>query len=78
LAGKRVLIHGATGAVGQACAQLALAGGMEVVGTVGSEMGEGCLQQLGVNSLYNHRENGQSNYFNFILHFLLYRINTNT
>lgn len=45
--GDRVLIHGATGAVGIAAVQLALAAGLEVIGTGGSPTGRELVAQQG-------------------------------
>ena len=51
--GDRVLIHGASGSVGQAAVQLALGAGLEVYGTAGS--GKGCtlVGKLGAKA-FNH------------------------
>lgn len=57
--GHRVLIHGASGAVGQASVQMAKAHGMTVVGTAGTENGLKLVRECGANEVYNHRE---SNY----------------
>jgi NADPH2:quinone reductase len=51
--GDRVLIHGASGSVGQAALQLAKAAGMEVFGTAGSAEGCTTVEQLGARS-FNH------------------------
>jgi len=55
-AGETVLIHGASGGVGVAAVQWALARGLEVVATAGSERGLEMLQALGVKYLVNHSE----------------------
>lgn len=53
--GERVLVHGASGAVGQAALQLARAAGMAVYGTGGSEKGLALLRQLGAQAAFDHR-----------------------
>jgi NADPH2:quinone reductase len=55
--GERVLIHGASGSVGQAALQLAKAAGMEVFGTAGSAEGCQMVEQLGALSC-NHNTSG--------------------
>lgn len=55
-AGDKVLIHGATGAVGLASIQLALAAGMEVVASAGTVEGANLLLQQGVQSVIMHSE----------------------
>ncbi|GAB3486964.1 NADPH:quinone reductase [Marinomonas epiphytica] len=57
-AGDKVLIHGATGAVGIAAVQLALAAGMEVVASSGTEAGAKLLKEQGVSSVIMHNESG--------------------
>jgi len=47
-AGERVLIHGASGAVGQLAIQLARAAGATVIGTAGSPEGLAAVRALGV------------------------------
>jgi len=56
-AGKRVLIHGASGSVGQAAVQLAKDAGMVVFGTAGSAEGIALVQKMGATAV-NHNENG--------------------
>ena len=46
--GQWVLVHGATGGVGVATVQLALAAGLRVIGTAGTPDGHALLQSLGV------------------------------
>ena len=53
-AGERLLVHGGTGAVGLAATQLALAAGMEVTATGGSEAGRELLRSLGVERVLDH------------------------
>jgi len=45
--GERVLVHGASGSVGQAAVQLALGAAMDVVGTAGSQAGCQLVETLG-------------------------------
>lgn len=54
--GETVLIHGASGGVGIAAVQLALAHGCRVIGTAGSERGLALLRELGVHQILNHRD----------------------
>ena len=55
-AGQKVLIHGGTGAVGIAAVQLALAAGLEVVASAGSDAGEELLKTQGAHLVINHKE----------------------
>ena len=55
--GDAVLIHGASGAVGLAAIQLAVAAGCAVVGTAGTAAGEAAVAALGA-SVVNHRSDG--------------------
>lgn len=54
-AGERLLIHGATGGVGLAAVQLAMATGMEVTASAGSAEGRALLESLGVVRVVDHR-----------------------
>jgi NADPH2:quinone reductase len=54
--GETVLVHGATGGVGIATVQFALAHGLTVVGTGGSDAGLRLLHAQGVHAVLNHRE----------------------
>ena len=56
--GDKVLIHGGTGAVGIAAIQLALASGMEVVASAGSEEGAKLLREQGIETVIMHNEDG--------------------
>jgi len=56
-AGQRVLIHGASGSVGQAAVQLAQGAGLEVVGTAGTEEGCAIINNLGATP-FNHNSSG--------------------
>jgi NADPH2:quinone reductase len=58
LAGETVLIHGATGGVGAAAVQLALAAGLRVIGTGSSERGRLLLSELGVKHILDHSSAG--------------------
>ena len=53
--GEAVLIHGASGGVGLAAVQLALALGMRVIATAGSEAGLHILREQGVAVVLDHR-----------------------
>ena len=55
-AGDKVLVHGATGAVGIATVQLALAAGMDVVASSGTAEGAELLRQQGVKTVIMHNE----------------------
>jgi NADPH2:quinone reductase len=54
--GERVLIHGASGGVGIATVQLALAAGLDVVGTAGSEGGSELVAAQGDVRVLDHRD----------------------
>ncbi|GAB6192048.1 NADPH:quinone reductase [Desulfocastanea catecholica] len=58
-AGERVLIHGASGSVGQAAVQLARDAGMVVFGTAGTAQGCTLVQELGAVAV-NHNQEGYS------------------
>ena len=53
-AGEKVLVHGATGAVGIATVQLALAAGMQVVASAGTAAGRELLLAQGVTEVIDH------------------------
>uniref|UniRef100_A0A914WT24 Enoyl reductase (ER) domain-containing protein n=1 Tax=Plectus sambesii TaxID=2011161 RepID=A0A914WT24_9BILA len=53
--GDRVLIHGASGAVGLAAVQLAAARGVHVYGTAGTTEGMKLVQNSGAIEVFNHR-----------------------
>ena len=55
-AGERVLIHGASGGVGLPTVQLALAAGLEVTGTAGSEAGSELVTAQGDVRVLDHRD----------------------
>lgn len=54
--GTTVLIHGASGAVGLACVQIAAARGLTVIGTAGSQAGLHLIMQHGASAAFNHQE----------------------
>lgn len=56
--GETVLIHGASGGVGVATVQLALAAGLIVIGTAGGPDGTAFLKSLGVSYALDHRMPG--------------------
>jgi polyketide synthase 5 len=54
-AGDRVLIHSATGGVGQAAIAIARAAGAEIFATAGSEQRRELLRDMGIEHVYNSR-----------------------
>ena len=58
-AGETVLVHGASGGVGLAAVQLALAAGLRVVGTAGDGKGRRLVRNLGVDLVLTHEETGR-------------------
>jgi len=54
--GQVVLVHGASGSVGNAAIQLAVDAGLTVIGTAGSEAGMQLVQDLGAHHVFNHRQ----------------------
>ena len=54
--GDKVLVHGATGAVGIATVQLALSAGMDVVASAGTQAGADLLRAQGVSAVIMHNE----------------------
>lgn len=58
--GQTILIHGASGAVGLACVQIAKARGLTVYGTAGTQEGIDLVVKLGATACFNHREEGYS------------------
>ncbi len=61
--GQVVLVHGASGSVGNAAIQLAVDAGLTVIGTAGSDAGMQLVRNLGAHHVFNHR---QSNYLSQI------------
>jgi NADPH2:quinone reductase len=59
--GETVLIHGASGAVGVACIQIARAYKLVVIGTAGTPEGVELITKLGCHHSFNHREDGYMN-----------------
>jgi NADPH2:quinone reductase len=55
IAGETVLIHGASGGVGIAAIQLARAAGLTIIGTAGSEKGQGLVVEQGAHHVLDHR-----------------------
>lgn len=54
--GEWVLVHGASGAVGQASVQLAVDAGLNVIGTAGSEAGLALVKAAGALFAFNHHD----------------------
>lgn len=54
--GETVFVHGASGGVGSAIVQMAVASNMQVYGTAGSEEGLSLLKDMGVKGAYNHKD----------------------
>jgi len=57
-AGDTVLVHGASGGVGVAATQFALAAGATVIGTAGSEAGVAVVKAQGARHALNHNTSG--------------------
>jgi len=57
-AGDTVLVHGATGARGIAATQFAVAAGLAVIGTAGTDAGLELVTRLGAQHAFNHRTPG--------------------
>ena len=58
LPGETVLIHGASGSVGMAAAQMASAAGLRVFGTAGTERGRQLAVEHGVREVFDHSAAG--------------------
>lgn len=56
--GESLLIHGGSGAVGQAAIQIGKAAGAKVYATAGTDKGIELLQSQGVDTVYNHHQEG--------------------
>jgi NADPH2:quinone reductase len=57
-AGDTVLVHGASGAVGIAATQFAVAAGLTVIGTAGTDAGLAAVAAQGARHAFNHRSAG--------------------
>ena len=57
-AGDTVLVHGASGGVGIAATQFAVAAGLTVIGTAGTDEGLAVVTQQGARHAFNHRSAG--------------------
>jgi len=57
-AGQTVLIHGATGGVGIAAVQFAVAAGLKVIGTGGTEQGRKIVKDHGAAHVLDHKASG--------------------
>jgi NADPH2:quinone reductase len=57
-AGETVLVHGASGAVGNCAVQLARARGLTVIGTAGSDAGLEAVRRAGAAYAFNHHDQG--------------------
>jgi len=57
-AGETVLIHGASGGVGIAAVQFALAQGLRVMGTAGTERGLDLVKKQGAHQVFDHSKTG--------------------
>ena len=57
-AGEMVMVHGASGAVGTAAVQLAVAGGMTVIGTAGTDRGRQLVLDQGAALVVDHGATG--------------------
>ena len=55
---ESLLVHGASGAVGLAAVQMAVAKGCFVVGSAGSPAGEAAVAAAGAQFVVNHKEEG--------------------
>ena len=56
--GETVLIHGASGAVGVAAAQMASAAGLRVFGTAGTDRGRALAREQGAHEVFDHTAAG--------------------
>ena len=56
--GESLLVHGASGGVGIAAVQMARAGGLNVIGTAGSEKGLKLVLEQGAHHVVDHRQRG--------------------
>jgi NADPH2:quinone reductase len=56
--GESVLVHGASGGVGIAAVQIAVAAGLRVIGTAGTERGRQLVRDQGAHQVLDHRQPG--------------------
>jgi NADPH2:quinone reductase len=56
--GETILVHGASGGVGIAAVQMARAGGLQVIGTAGTEKGLKLVLEQGAHHVVDHRQEG--------------------
>lgn len=56
--GQTLLIHGATGGVGMATVQFAVAAGLKVIGTGGTDAGRKLVKELGAAHVLDHKAEG--------------------
>jgi NADPH2:quinone reductase len=61
LPGETILVHGASGGVGLAAVQLAVAAGLCVFGTAGSEVGRRLVAEQGAAHVFDHTDSGYAN-----------------
>lgn len=54
--GQTVLVHGASGGVGIAAVQIAVALGLQVIGTASTKEGRDLVAQQGAHQVFNHRD----------------------
>lgn len=58
VSGETILIHGASGGVGLAALQMAVSGGMQVIGTSGTELGRSLILEQGAGFAADHNDPG--------------------
>jgi len=58
--GETLLVHGASGAVGVPCVQLARAAGLTVLGTAGSDRGMEVARDAGCHHVFHHKDDGRA------------------
>ncbi|MFB3852343.1 MAG: NADPH:quinone reductase [Vicinamibacterales bacterium] len=60
--GEIVLVHGASGGVGVAAVQVAVAYGLQVIGTAGTDRGLDLVRQQGASTVFNHKAAGYTDH----------------
>lgn len=65
--GEKLLVHGASGAVGTAAVQWAIHEGLEIYGTAGSEKGRKLLRSQGVGNVFDHSSTPEFAYLDEIM-----------